>query len=57
MHTVVQFLKQISIGLEMTSGIALLLLLFTSGGIERDGVSQSKMSGIVKDERVIESQT
>jgi hypothetical protein len=41
----------------MTSEIALLLLLFSSGGIERDGVSQSTMSGIVKDERVIESQT
>jgi hypothetical protein len=44
MYTVMWFLKRISIGLAMTSGIALLLLLFSSGGIERDGVSQSKMS-------------
>jgi hypothetical protein len=44
MRTVMWFLKRISIGLAMTSGIALLLLLFSSGGIERDGVSQSKVS-------------
>ena len=48
MKTALWFLKRISIGVAMTSGIALLLLLFSSGGIERDGVSQSQMSGIVK---------
>lgn len=48
MNTALWFLKRISIGVTLTSGIALLLLLFSSGGIERDGVSQSQMSGIVK---------
>ena len=48
MKTALWFLKRISIGATLTSGIALLLLLFSSGGIERDGVSQSQISGIVK---------
>ena len=44
MHTAMWFLKQISIGVAMTSGYHLLLLLFSSGGIERDSVSHSQMS-------------
>jgi hypothetical protein len=48
MNIAMCFLQRISIGVSMTTGIALLLLLFSSGGIERDGVSQSQISGIVK---------